>query len=238
MNNNIRSLLGSGLAVSPSSEINKTAQQRNSACYTKSRTIFVEKTVDIAFCGEYNIHKERGGFMKKFVLPIIIAAVLAVGGVTAAVMLNREPAANEDADGGYLPDDFLPDDLLKCGNYYLNGDKNADLWLEVNPDFLILKGNNVDNSLREAIRKDFGSSAYTAEEFDKRFDDLHLLYCTEKAYIVTSFIPERAQYSINVSRNNKHTDPESLKKGAAFIFNADENSIHLGLFGDFILVED
>ena len=176
--------------------------------------------------------------MKKIVVPIVLAAVLCVGGGITAVMLNRSTVANADTNEDEVPTNVE----VKSGKYYFNGDKNADLWIDVNPDFLQLQGKDVDKSLKEAIVKEYESDGIitlTDDVLKAQFETDKTLYCNEKAYILESFLPEESKYMIRVSRDDKHTDPESLKKtGAAFIFNSDENSIHLGLFGDFILVED
>lgn len=176
--------------------------------------------------------------MKKIIIPVILAAVLGVGGGITAVMLNRSTVANADTNEDEVPTNIN----VKSGKYYLNGDKSSDLWVVVTPDFLQLQGNDVDKSIKDAIIKEYEEDDYmptpTDDVLQKQFETDKTLYCNEKAFILESFLPEESKYMIRVSRDDKHTDPESLKNsGAAFIFNADENSIHLGLFGDFILVE-
>lgn len=135
--------------------------------------------------------------------------------------------------------DVSTDVELKSGKYYLNGDKNSDLWVVVTPDFLQLQGKDVDKSLMDALKKDYWVTDVKDENFKKNFDEVKALYCAEKIYLLEDFLPEQSKYTIKVSRDNKHTDIESLKKfGAAFIFIPTENSISLGPLGDFILVED
>lgn len=172
--------------------------------------------------------------MKKFIVPIILAAALGVGGGVAAVVLNRQA----DAEPPIVTE-------LECGTYYLNGDKNSDLWMEVNPEFLIVKGTDVDNSLKTAIAVELHGldpastpDENTAKIMQEEFDDCKTLYCTEKIYIVEPFIPEKSKSRIKVSRDNTETDRESLTySNAAFVYNYAENTISTGLFGDFILVE-
>lgn len=131
--------------------------------------------------------------------------------------------------------DVSTDVELKSGKYYLNGDKNSDLWVVVTPDFLQLQGKDVDSFLMDEARK----SGVSDEAIDRYFEEIKALYCAEKIYLLQDFLPEKSQYSIKVSRDNKHTDIESLKKnGACFIFNSAKNSISLGSFGDFIPVKD
>ncbi|MDE6728762.1 MAG: hypothetical protein K2J80_12620, partial [Oscillospiraceae bacterium] len=151
------------------------------------------------------------------------------GGITA-VMLNKGTVANAGTN-----DEFLPvDNLLKCGNYYLGGDKNADLWIEVNPDFLILKGTDVDVSIRKAITE----RALPDEDVEREISEAKILYCTEKVYAVTVFGTEKSPYMILVSRHNTVSDPKELENtNAAFPYNDTTDTINLSLFGDFTLVQ-
>lgn len=172
--------------------------------------------------------------IKKFIVPIIIAAVLGVGAGAATVIMNKQANAG-----------LLSVTELECGTYYLNGDKNSDLWLEVNPDFLIVKGNDVDSSLKTAITVKFhdldpnaSHDEDTQKMLDTEFEECKLLYFTEKIYMVKEFIPEQSKSLIAISRDNTDTYDKLEFSDAAFIYNYAEKSIHTGLFGDFILVED
>ncbi len=169
--------------------------------------------------------------MKKFIIPIILAAVLGVGGGVAAIIISRADIASADEEIVHEP---------KAGKYYLNGDKNSDLWITVNPDFLQLCGNDIDKTLMDAARKDYAEfEDVTEESIQQYFNELKALYCAEKVYVVKTFLPEKSEDLIKVSRDNKHTDRESLEKSdAAFRYNYEKNSIRLGLLGDFILVEE
>lgn len=125
--------------------------------------------------------------MKKIIIPVIIAAVLGVGGGVAAVSLN---IANSTAEA-----DTEINDILKSGTYYLNGDVNAEMWIEVNPDFLTLKGTDIDKSLTEAaIDANYalaqslesasidGDFPVTQAISTSQLDELKQLYCAEKLY--------------------------------------------------------
>lgn len=175
--------------------------------------------------------------MKKFIIPVIIAAVLGVGGGAAAVMINKPWAANADDDDVLYPTNIE----VKSGNYYFNGDTQSGMWIEVNPDFLILKGDKVDELMTEAIIDQYNrlyDAPPTEEQLQNQMEEDKLLYCTEKVYLIEKVGTSKTPFTIKVSRDNVNTDMESLKKSnAAFRFNGTD-TIHLGLFGDFILVED
>lgn len=174
--------------------------------------------------------------MKKFVLPIIIAAVLGVGGGVTAIMMNRSSTAAADAEDINTPADIE----VKSGKYYLNGDKNSDLWIEVNRDFLILKGSNVDKSVKDAVVKNYEETSDlspTDEEIKSEVEECKTLYCTEKLYAVKAVGLDNMPYSIKVSRDNSVTDRnELMKTNAGFRYNG-KDTIELSLFGDFIFVE-
>lgn len=169
--------------------------------------------------------------MKKVIVPIIIAAALGVGGGITAVMLNG--ASN--AEAGVIDEDNAPLNVeVKSGKYYLGGDKNSDLWIEVNPDFLILKGDDVDASIRNAIVE----RATQNEAIEEEISNAKILYCTEKVYGVRRFGTATTPYMIKVSRDNTESDPEKLmNSNAGFPYDPDTNTIRLSLFGDFTLVE-
>ncbi len=167
--------------------------------------------------------------MKKFIVPIIIAAALGVGGGVTAVMLNRSNVAIADVEN-------IPE--VKAGNYYLNGDKNSGLWIEMTPEHFSLKGDDVDASLLKAAKDIYSNEDNTTSEaVNSLRDDLKALYCGEKDYIVQELIPEKSRYKISVSRHSEHADKETLQNSnAAFIYDMPQNTIELAI-GDFTLVE-
>lgn len=182
--------------------------------------------------------------MKKIIIPVIIAAVLGIGGGVAAVTLNIANNTTAAADVQ------VSNELLKSRTYYLNGDVNAEMWVEVNPDFLTLKGTDLDKSLTEAalrlheeherslkeasisleISADDETMALELEEFKQ-------LYCAEKLYQLKYVGLETIPYTIKVDCDNTITDREELlRTNAGFPFNDKTNTISLAI-GDFILVE-
>lgn len=168
--------------------------------------------------------------MKKAIVPIIIAAALGIGGGVTVVMMNRPAAADKNSAKEDVPDNIE----VKSGTYYLNGDKNSDLWVEVNPDFLILKGDDVDASIRNAIVE----RATENEAIEEEISDAKILYCTEKVYTVSHIGIKDVPYCIHVSRDNTESDPEKLiHSNAGFPYNPDTNTIRLSLFGNFTLSE-
>lgn len=174
--------------------------------------------------------------MKKIVIPIILAAILGIGGAAAVITMGRNSvSANADDDIDAFPTNVE----VSSGKYYLNGDKESDLWIEVTPDYISLKGSDVDKSLKDAIVKDYEKDNIqtTDEVLNEVFEETKVLYCAEKIYLVRAIGSE--EYVINVSRKNTATDREMLKKtNAAFPYIPAENTIKLALFGDFILIED
>lgn len=150
--------------------------------------------------------------MKKFIIPIVIAAALGIGAGVVVASTKSEPViADEDTEG------YLTNEVVKCGVYYPNGGKNSDVWCEVNRDYLIVKSNDVDKSIREAVLKMNAEMDYS--DFPNG-SEIDLTYVSEKEI----------------------EDIKSLcftEKGAAgFLFYLDTNTLHIAPLGDFILVED
>ncbi len=179
--------------------------------------------------------KRRAVFMKKMILTGIISAVLIGGGVTAALLNRSNTAVANDVEGDFV------DLEIKSGTYYLNGDKNAELWFEVNPEFLILKGTDVDKSLMDMVIKTYeeDSEVPTEDGVKWTFEHAKELFCADKLYVV-QYVNMQYPYWIHVSRDNSVTDRSELKEKkntAVFPYDNKTNTIHLGTLGDFILVE-
>lgn len=169
--------------------------------------------------------------MKKVVIPIILAAVLGIGGGIAAVTLNRTTIASAES-----PE--VSNDLLKSGRYYLNGDVSAEIWFEVTPERLSLEGTNVEEWLMDNVRGFYegGDIPFTEEMVERDFEENKLLYC-DKLYQLVEYGAKDKPYCILVDRDNKTTDREELlNSNAGFVYNDKTNTISLSL-GDFILVE-
>lgn len=175
--------------------------------------------------------------MKKIIIPVIIAAVLGVGSGVTAVLVNRANTATAN----YLEGEIV-DLEVKSGTYYLNGDKNAELWFEATPDHLILKGKDVDKSIKNAIIEDLeeGSMPFNDDDINATLEITKMLYCGEKIY-VAEYVNMEYPYWLLISRDNSEKDRSELKENssaaAAWAHNDKTNTIKTGLFGEFTLVE-
>lgn len=154
------------------------------------------------------------------------AVILALGGGIVMLTLDRADIAITDDS---IMDEYPTDVEVPSGKYYFNGDINSGLWVEVNPDFLILKGDDIETALREA-----------ADGVGVNYDNMKLLYCAEKDYVIRNFKPDKSEYIIKISRTGERMDDESIKNessAAGLLYKKAQNSIRLGAFGDFTLVE-
>lgn len=166
---------------------------------------------------------------KKLAMGLAAAAavILALGGGIVMLTLDRADIAITDDDP--IMDEYPTDVEVPSGKYFFNGDINSGLWVEVNPDFLTLKGDDIETSLRDA-----------AGGVEANYNNMKLLYCAEKDYVVRNFKPDKQEYVLNISRSGERMDDESIRNddfAAGLMYNKAENTIHLGAFGDFILVE-
>lgn len=185
--------------------------------------------------------------MKKFVLPIVLAAVIGIGSGITAVIINKANVANADETIPPEPE-VLP--KVKTGTYYLNGDKNSEVWMEVNSEFFIVKGKDLDASIKKyALISHRKTAEDLSEEFsgqnidwdyvgEDEINEIKALLCTEKDYLIKSFIPQQSAYLLYVNRTAERVSSESLEGSTAgFIYNSETNTIEGEPFGDFILVE-
>ncbi len=176
--------------------------------------------------------------MKKFVVPVILAAVLGIGGGVTAVMINRANTGSANDDVYRAPAE-IPE--VKAGTYYLDNDKNSEVWLEVTPDFLIVKGNDIDKTLTGLYEKQYENDGLelTSETLAAQLTADKELFCVEKAYILEYIGTKDMPYIIQVSRHDDNKSGEELKRSnAGFRYNDETNTIHISPFGDFILVEE
>lgn len=172
--------------------------------------------------------------MKKIIIPIIAAAILGVGAGVTAVMINRANVATADELA-------FEEVEVKSGNYYLNGDVDSGLWIEVTPETISLKGDDIDKSLREGttalykVEIDELDEEFMQEEVDKR----KLLYCEEKPYFAHIVNLSKSRCMICVDRENRPVEnrEDLLNTNAGFPYDDTTDTIHLALFGDFTLVE-
>ena len=165
--------------------------------------------------------------MKKIIIPIIAAAILGAGAGVTAMMMNKPVDAN----------DQLPVPEVVTGNYYLNGDENADMYFELTDDYLALRieGDNY------ATIKDFllenGKNEQWADDMAK---DMSEDYCAENPYVISVFGTETTPYQIMIHWTEGfklHEDQVGLTYGGTgFTYNGIDK-IECAPFGDFILVE-
>lgn len=179
--------------------------------------------------------------MRLKVALIAAAAILVVGlGGVAAGSISKANVATAD-----IPD--LEEVTVKSGKYYLNGDVDSGLWIEITPETISLKGDDIEKSLREAITAMYREDKPDLVELNESVmqDNLEkskLLYCEEKPYFARVSHLQEWRCIINVDRFNRPVEKREdlLNSGAAFLYDDITNKIELGLFesfGYFILVE-
>lgn len=178
--------------------------------------------------------KGMGNSMKKFIIPIIAAAILGVGVGVTTIAMNRANVANAGAPS-------FEEVEVKSGNYYLNGDADSCLWIVVTPETISLKGDDIDASLRAGVAAMYEKDV---DELDKEFmqdevDKFNLLYCEEKPYYAYVVNTSKTRCVIHVNRHNEPVENrEDLRSSnAGFCYDDTTDTIHLSFFGDFTLVE-
>lgn len=172
--------------------------------------------------------------MKKIVIPIIIAAVLGAGGVTAAVIITGNNAKKQETVYSAPPAEELK---ITSGRYYLNGDKSQKVWMEVNPDFITLAGDDADDHLMNHAKKLYENYDNADDAIKSNYEASKQIFFGEKYYSV-KFLGD-TMYAIEVSRYGDDTSAVYPIEGgdkATFSYYKDENRIHCS-HGDFILVE-
>lgn len=160
--------------------------------------------------------------MKKIVIPIIIAAVLGIGGGVTAVMMNRSATADKNL--------AVPE--VKTGKYYLNGDKNSDIFFELTDDYIALRinGDPVEKAKSYFADGEADDSIVT-KDTKTATDD----YCKENPYVISVFGTSSTPYQIMIHWNEEQSGP--IYGGIGFTYNGtDKISCHP--FGDFILVKE
>lgn len=170
--------------------------------------------------------------MKKFVIPIIAAAILGVGVGLTAVVTNRANVATADAPA-------FEEVEVKSGNYYLHGDVDSDLWIVVTPDTISLKGDDIEASLRKAAEELLVPQGASEQDIQDYMDTLRLLYCEEKPYFARVVNVNSARCEIKVDRHNRPVEnrEDLLYTNASFLYEDTADTIYLDVFGDFTLVE-
>lgn len=163
--------------------------------------------------------------MKKIIIPIIAAAILGAGAGVTAMIVNRPAVADEE---GILPE-------IKTGRYYLNGDVNSDMYIELTDDYIVTRiGGDSLAKFEEFCR----NKGFTEEEVnisaEKHRDD----YCTERKYVLSVTGLDSVPYML-VTHYDEEVAANTVDHripGSGYKFNGDD-TISLSLIGDFILVE-
>ena len=192
---------------------------------------YIEEAVNYKKRSKKTVRIIAGAAMAACLCVFIIATVLEAGGLPANSGNRPNTAIANDGQFEYVALDI-------CGTYYLNGDKNADVWIEVDPDFIIIKGVDIDTSVRDAIIKDFeeDSISYTDEDVNTTAKLFKETFCTEMRYAVQYIGFEKFPYSITYGNDDPVTG-EFKPISHALPYDDKTKTIRSGLFGEFTLVE-
>ena len=161
----------------------------------------------------------------------IIAAVFEVGGLSVNSGNRPNTAIANDGQFEYVALDI-------SGIYYLNGDKNSDVWIEIDPNYIIIKGVDIDTSVRDAIIKDFeeDSRSFTDEDVKTTAELFKEMFCTEMRYAVMYIGFENYPYTITYGNDDPATG-EFKPISTGLPYDDKTKTIRSGLFGEFTLVE-
>ena len=161
----------------------------------------------------------------------IIAAVLDAGGLPVNSGNRPNTAIANDGQFEYVALDI-------SGIYYLNGDKNANVWIEVDPKYIIIKGADIDTSVRDTIIKDFeeDSRSFTDEDVKTTAELFKEMFCTEMRYAVMYIGFENYPYTITYGNDDPITG-EFKPISTGLPYDDKTKTIRSGLFGEFTLVE-
>ncbi|MDE6733620.1 MAG: hypothetical protein K2J77_12205 [Oscillospiraceae bacterium] len=164
----------------------------------------------------------------KLAMGLAAAAVviLGVGGCVTAITMNRPAAADSALQ--------LPE--VKTGRYYLNGDVNSDMYVELTEDYIVLRITDGDSlAMFEEFCRNIG---YTEEEVainaEKHRDD----YCTERKYFLGVTGVKSVPYMLLTHYDEEYaaTAEDHRVGGSGYCYDG-ENKIWLSLVGDFYYVE-
>lgn len=165
--------------------------------------------------------------MKKIVIPIIAAAILGVGAGVTAAMMNKPAAAN----------DQLPMPEVVTGNYYLNGDENADMYFELTDDYLALRIDGDNFTKIKDVLLEKGESELVATNTAR---DISEDYCAENPYVIGYFGADTIPYHIMIHWDEGvklYEDQPGLTYGGCGFSYDGIDTITCYPFGDFTLVE-
>lgn len=103
-----------------------------------------------AVLNNHSKKKNRGARLKLVPIGAAAALILTAGGIVTVAAINKaslEAAAT--SDGETLPE---LDYKLPVGKYYLDGNKDSEIWYEVTEDTIQLKGKDLEKTFREDVR--------------------------------------------------------------------------------------
>ncbi len=172
--------------------------------------------------------KKANSIGKKIIVPIVLAAVLGVGGGVTAIMLNK-PTTASDTKKNTLE--------VKYGNYYLNGDKNSGMYFELTENYLALRYDGIDiyAATKDACIKDGNAEKIAEDESRRLVDD----YTKENPYVVSVFGTKTTPYQLMIHWTGEGIEREggTVYSGTGFRYNG-YDTINCSPLGDFILVEE
>ncbi len=163
--------------------------------------------------------------MKKNLIPIIIAAVIVIGGGIAALLINPPPDMSDDISNAEFE--------IVTGNYYLDGDKNSDMYFELTDDYLALRleNNSYDVLIKHYTEyaEDFFAYSVTDEDIKNTVKSFYN-YCNENPYELSIF---GNNCTININVEAEFSGVITTK---SFMYNG-KDTIKCHPFGEFILAE-
>ena len=163
--------------------------------------------------------------MKKFVIPIIAAAILGAGAGATTLVMNRPAVADK---GVVLPE-------VKTGKYYLNGDVNSDMYIELTEDYIVtrISGDSL-SKFEEFCRNNGYNEEEVAINAERHRDD----YCTERKYVLGVTGVDSVPYMLltHYDEEEAANTTDHRISGSGYKFDG-EDKISLSLIGDFTLDE-
>lgn len=153
------------------------------------------------------------------------AVVLGVGGCITAVIMDRPAATDKEVQ--------LPE--VKLGRYYLNGDVNSDMYVELTEDYIVtrISGDSLAR-FEEFCRKKGYSENEVSINAEKHRDD----YCTERKYYLGVTGINSPPYMLLTHYDEEYAaiSPDHRVGGSGYCYDG-EDKIWSSLMGEFYYVE-
>lgn len=165
---------------------------------------------------------------KKLAMGLAAAAavMLGVGGCITAVTMNRPAAVDSELE--------LPE--VKLGRYYLNGDVNSDMYIELTEDYIVTRITDGDSlAMFEEFCRNMG---YTEEEVAINAEKHRDNYCTERKYYLGVTGIKNVPYMLLIHYDEEEAaiSPDHRVGGSGYCFDG-ENKIWSSLMGEFYYVD-